>query len=105
MIQPKHKVAAMRLFYALICAAFLSGAYASYASTAVNVNTATVQQLTSLPSIGTVKAQAIVKHRDQYGHFTKMGDLERVKGIGTKTLEKIKHLIVFDIEDHTNHEH
>ena len=55
----------------------------------VNVNTATVQELESLPGIGISKAEAIVKHREANGKFKSVEDLTQVKGVGEKILEKI----------------
>ena len=57
---------------------------------AVNINTADVQELTSLPGIGPVKAEAIVDYRTKNGEFTTLDDLEKVKGIGPKIREKLE---------------
>ncbi|OEY91728.1 ComEA family DNA-binding protein [Acinetobacter qingfengensis] len=55
----------------------------------VNINTATVQELSAkLSDIGTKKARAIVQYRQQYGAFKRIEDLQNVKGIGEKTFEK-----------------
>ena len=56
----------------------------------VNINTATVQELTALPGIGQVKAEAIVKYREANGSFKSVDDLTKVKGIGPKMLDKIR---------------
>jgi competence protein ComEA len=55
----------------------------------INVNTATVEQLITLPGIGETKAQAIVAARP----FASVDDLERVPGIGPKTLETLRPLV------------
>ncbi len=59
----------------------------------INVNTATAQELQSLPRIGSVTAARIVAYRTEHGEFRSLEDLIKVKGIGAKTLEKIRELI------------
>ncbi|MCP4199029.1 MAG: helix-hairpin-helix domain-containing protein [Proteobacteria bacterium] len=54
----------------------------------ININTATVSELTHLPGIGASKAQAIVKHREKHV-FKKIEDIMRVKGIGRKSFKKL----------------
>ncbi|MFS1513570.1 ComEA family DNA-binding protein [Chengkuizengella sp. SCS-71B] len=61
----------------------------------INVNQASVQQLMTLPNIGEVKAQAIVDYREEHGRFLNRNELMNVKGIGEKTIEKLKGLITF----------
>lgn len=56
----------------------------------VNINTADQKELASLPGIGSVKAAAIVKYRTVPGSFKTLDDLKKVKGIGGKTLEKLR---------------
>ncbi len=52
----------------------------------VSINNATVKELTSLKGVGKVKAQAIVNFRKEYGSFTSLNSLTKVKGIGEKVL-------------------
>ena len=56
----------------------------------VNINTANLKELCTLSGIGEVKAQAIIAWREENGSFATIEDLMKVKGIGTKTLEKNK---------------
>ena len=53
-------------------------------------NRATADELELLPSIGPSLARRIVSDREQRGPFRTLDDLRRVKGIGAKTLEKLK---------------
>jgi competence protein ComEA len=52
----------------------------------VNINTAGVAQLATLPGIGATQAQAIVEHRDAHGPFASCDALIQVPGIGPATL-------------------
>lgn len=56
----------------------------------VSINRATVAELEGLPHIGHVKAVAIGEYRETHGPFVAISDLVKVKGVGEKTLEKIK---------------
>jgi len=67
--------------------------FAVSAFAGVNVNTADLKTLESLPGIGPAKAQAIIDYRTQNGKFQAIDDLKKVNGISDKILEKIKALI------------
>ena len=56
----------------------------------VNINTADAVQLTMLPGIGVKTADSIVSYRSSTGSFASVDDLVKVKGVGSKTLEKLK---------------
>ncbi len=55
----------------------------------ININTATLGQLDSLPGIGASYAQRIIEARP----FVSVDDLNRVKGVGSKTIERLRPLI------------
>ncbi len=59
----------------------------------INLNTATVQQLDTLPGIGPVTAAAIVAWRDANGKFSSVDQLAEVDGIGPARLEKLRRLV------------
>lgn len=63
---------------------------------AVNINTASKEQLMTLKGIGEVKAQAILDYRAQNGPFRSAEELLNVKGIGEKTLENIRAQITIE---------
>ncbi|MFZ2968048.1 MAG: helix-hairpin-helix domain-containing protein [Sulfuricurvum sp.] len=62
----------------------------SLSMAAVNINTATLAQLETLSGIGPTKAQAILQYRKEHGSFKSVNELDNVKGIGMKTVQKIK---------------
>ncbi|MFI3260520.1 MAG: helix-hairpin-helix domain-containing protein [bacterium] len=59
----------------------------------VNINTATKEQLMTLPGIGETKAISIIAHRDENGDFDSIEDIVNVSGIGDSTLDAIKEFI------------
>lgn len=61
-----------------------------WAAAAVNINTATAEELQALPGIGKAKAEAIVAYRTENGPFKTVEDIKKVKGIGDKVFEKMK---------------
>lgn len=76
----KKILLAVALFFAFISAAFA----------AVNLNTATKEELDAVKGIGPAKAQAIVEYRQKNGQFKSVDDLKNVKGFGEKSVEKMR---------------
>ena len=60
----------------------------------IDPNVATFEQLQTLPRIGPVIARRIIEYRETNGSFSNAHDLVKVRGIGDKTLEQIRHLVV-----------
>lgn len=60
---------------------------------AMNINTASVPELSTLPGIGKVIAQRIADYRAAHGPFTDVTQLAQVEGIGEKRLEELLPLI------------
>jgi len=63
------------------------------AASPVNLNSASIAQLQTLPGIGASTAQRIVDYRQKNGSFKKIEELMNVKGIGEKSFLKLKPLI------------
>lgn len=60
----------------------------------VNLNTASIEQLQTLPGVGPAMAKKIQEHRAKIGKFTKIEELLNVKGIGEKKFQKMKDRLV-----------
>lgn len=59
----------------------------------VNINTATLSELQTIPGVGESKAQAIITYREENGGFKSIEEITNVSGIGDSTFEKIKNNI------------
>ena len=65
----------------------------STAAGKVNINTAGVEQLATLPRVGPVLAQRIVEWRAEHGNFRRVEELDAVDGVGPKMLAALLPLV------------
>jgi competence protein ComEA len=77
----------MRKFLLVI---FIGLAIYGVAVAAVNINTATKEELTSLKGIGDKRAQDIIDYRTKNGPFKTVDDLEKVPGVGPGIMKQIR---------------
>jgi competence protein ComEA len=65
----------------------------------ININTASAEELTQLKGIGPSHAAKIVAYRKQNGPFKAAEEVIKVPGIGQKTFENNKELILIEVAD------
>ena len=68
----------------------LIAAHTHAAGEQININTATIEQLSEIRGIGPAIAQRIVEYRQENGGFSSVDEIVNVRGIGPKTLENIR---------------
>jgi competence protein ComEA len=59
----------------------------------VHLNSATIEQLDTLPGVGPVTAQKIIDYREKHGAFTSVRELDAIPGIGPARLEQLSELV------------
>ncbi len=68
----------------------LAGLMALPVFAAVNINTATQSELEAVTGVGPAKAKAIISYREANGGFKSLDELDKVKGFGKASIEKLK---------------
>ena len=69
----------------------------------IDLNRASVGDLTRLPGIGKGRAEDIVAYRREHGGFRSVDELDAVKGIGAATLEKLRPYVTVDASGENQH--
>lgn len=59
----------------------------------VNLNTATLEELCTLPDIGEERAKAIIQYRIDHGGFNDIRELQNINGIGLDTVQRLRYII------------
>jgi competence protein ComEA len=77
-----------------VAAAGAASGSAGAAAAPVQLSTATLEQLDSLPGVGPVTAQKILDYRQKHGAFQSVDELDAVPGIGPKRLDQLHELVV-----------
>ena len=87
----------------LALAALVSSAMLAFAGAQpeepININSATMEELTELPRIGEVTATRIVKWREENGPFSSTEELMNVQGIGERLYERIRPYVTVEDAD------
>ncbi|MEJ2627856.1 MAG: helix-hairpin-helix domain-containing protein [bacterium] len=65
----------------------------------VFINTANLDEFKQLPGIGPVKAERIIQYRQAKGYFSSIDELKKVKGIGDKTIQKLKPFLKINLNN------
>lgn len=71
----------------------LSSKLSDGTSGTININSATAEELDTLPGIGPAYAERIIAYREEHGGFSDIEELQEVSGIGPKTYEKLKDMV------------
>jgi competence protein ComEA len=67
-----------------------AGPRLSDAAAALNINSASIQDLDALPGVGPARAAAILQYRERHGPFTTVDDLARVPGFGSAAVSRLR---------------
>jgi len=94
----KSAALAVLVCFLLVPLAAMGLAQAETGKAKVNINSAGLNELQSLPRIGPKLAQRILDYRKEHGPFKRVEDLLKVKGIGEKMFRNFKDLVTVGSE-------
>ncbi len=78
----------------LVAVAGIVGADTDVSKGVVNINTASSEQLQLLPRVGPALAERIIEFREHSGGFKRVDEIVAVKGIGERSLERLRPYVV-----------
>ena len=85
----------MKFLITLLATSLLT--FAAWAAGPVNINSASAEEIAeNLTGIGLSKAELIVKYRKAHGSFTHVDELVNVKGVGLRTIDKNRGMILLN---------
>ena len=86
----------MKKLLMIIIAQFI---FISAASAVVNINTATQEELQTLPGITSSKAKAIIDYRSKAGKFRRVEEVKNIEGINSSTMDMVEFYNSVKLED------
>ena len=89
-------VPVVMLFAAALLMASTAFAVDNSGHARIDLNAATVKELSALPGVGKKKAEAIVAYRTENGKFESVDEIRKVDGIGKKTFSKLNARVVVE---------
>lgn len=84
------RILIVSLFFSFFAMGLVTSLVQAEDGAAININTASSEELSTLKGIGLIKADAIVTYREKHGNFSAIEDLKNVAGIGDVTFDGLK---------------
>ena len=89
-------VTAVLFFVAALLLSSMAFAENNASQGAIDLNAATVKELSALPGVGKKRAQSIIAYRTENGRFESVDEIKKIDGIGKKTFSKIRERVVVE---------